>query len=53
MRNDFSKKVAMSLAAFERDLTVADLYPRHFEELARDDGKGLSPEEQRMLSVCE
>ncbi|MGD0716915.1 MAG: ATP-dependent DNA ligase [Halobacteriota archaeon] len=43
------KKVAMSLAAFEEDLTVADLY-RYFEELAAMTGKGSAQKKQRMLS---
>jgi DNA ligase-1 len=39
----------MSLAAFEEDLTVADLY-RSFEELAAMTGKGSAQKKQRMLS---
>ena len=43
------KKVAMSLAAFEEDLTVAELY-RQFEEMAATTGKGSAQKKQRMLA---
>jgi DNA ligase-1 len=43
------KKVAVSLAAFEEDLTVAELY-HQFEEMAATTGKGSAQKKQRMLA---
>ncbi|HYA33691.1 MAG TPA: ATP-dependent DNA ligase [Candidatus Bathyarchaeia archaeon] len=43
------KKVTSSLAAFEEDLTVAELY-HEFEELAAATGKGSAQKKQRMLA---
>jgi DNA ligase-1 len=43
------RKVATSLAAFEEDLTVAELY-HEFEELAATTGKGSAQKKQRMLA---
>ena len=42
------KKVAMSLAAFEQDLTVVELY-HQFEEMAATTGKGSAQKKHRML----
>jgi DNA ligase 1 len=42
------KKVAMSLAAFEEDLTVVELY-NQFEEMAATTGKGSAQKKHRML----
>jgi DNA ligase 1 len=42
------KKVAMSLAAFEEDLTVNELY-QQFEEMAATTGKGSAQKKHRML----
>jgi len=42
------KKVAMSLAAFEEDLTVVELY-HQFEEMAATTGKGSAQKKHRML----
>lgn len=43
------KKVAVSLAAFEENLTVAELY-HQFEEMAATTGKGSAQKKQRMLA---
>jgi DNA ligase 1 len=43
------KKVTVSLAAFEEDLTVAELY-HQFEEMAATTGKGSAQKKQRMLA---
>ncbi|MGZ8892806.1 MAG: ATP-dependent DNA ligase, partial [Halobacteriota archaeon] len=42
------KKVAMSLAAFEEDLTVVELY-HQFEEMAATSGKGSAQKKHRIL----
>ena len=43
------KKVTVSLAAFEEDLTVSELY-HQFEEMAATTGKGSAQKKQRMLA---